>query len=179
MAGVQIHDAINPKDDQPRLPIQCWRAQSDAHTAPCSLSLLSGTERQSLPSVAHHPAATFQSPMGLAADTHQGVQGGTMARDAMRRLGSGWWGHGDEAESPNQLPTARRVAGTVTLAPWDLGRPLPAPPAGGEEESDRGIGDGAGLAQVEPTIYPLAEAVVSSLPGVSECLDVHSTPTKC
>ena len=52
MAGVQIHDAINPKDDQPQTPMQCWCAQSDAHTAPCGLSLLPGTERQSLLPVA-------------------------------------------------------------------------------------------------------------------------------
>src|SRR4030095_4225703 len=71
MAGVQIHDAINPKDDQSRTPMQCWRAQSDAHTAPCGLSLLPGTERQSLLPVAKHPAAAFQSSMGVAAGTHQ------------------------------------------------------------------------------------------------------------
>jgi hypothetical protein len=37
MAGVQIHDAINPKDDQPRTPMQCWNPHSTLHLYPSRL----------------------------------------------------------------------------------------------------------------------------------------------
>ena len=100
MAGVQIHDAINPKDDQPRTPMQCWCAQSDAQTAPCGLSLLPGTERQALLPVAEHPAAAFQSSMGLAAGAHQRVHGRSGPV-----VGPRCHGHeGADARSPPYLP---------------------------------------------------------------------------
>jgi hypothetical protein len=120
MAGVQIHDAINPKDDQPRTPMQCWRAQSDAHTAPCGLSLLPGTERQSLLPVAKHLAAAFQSSMGLAAGTHQRVHGGSGPVVGPRCRGHEGAGAGSSALSaalaalyPSQRPWRTQICSTA------------------------------------------------------------------
>jgi hypothetical protein len=123
MAGVQIHDAINPKDDQSRTPMQCWRAQSDAHTAPCGLSLLPGTERQSLLPVAKHLAAAFQSSMGLAAGTHQRVHGGSGPVVGPRCRGHEGAGAGSPALSaalaalyPSQRPWRTQICSTQGLA---------------------------------------------------------------
>jgi hypothetical protein len=120
MAGVQIHDAINPKDDQPRTPMQCWCAQSNAHTAPCGLSLLPGTERQSLLPGAKHPAAPFQSSMGLAAGTHQRVHGGSGPVVGPRCRGHEGAGAGSPALSaalaalyPSQRPWRTQICSTA------------------------------------------------------------------
>jgi hypothetical protein len=62
-----------------------------------------------------------------------------------------------------------------------LRRPLPVPPAGGEqaceaggeEDPGEGLNDGVGMALVESTLYAFVEALVSSLPrspGMPGCL---------